>query len=257
MLRSKCYLIQDNIALSHLTSLALTCVLLNPLKLGHLHYSAAYCGPSGVHITGQLTVVPVVSTLQDNLLWSQWCPHYRTTHCGPSGVHITGQLTVVSVVSSLQDNLLWSQWCPRYRTTYCGLSGVLVTGQLTVVPVVSSLQDNLLWFQWCPHYRTTHCGPSGVLVTGQLTVVPVVSTLQDNSLWYQWCPHRDFTVHFLSFADTVPILTSTVIECQRSGLKNSAFTFAAMLMRTDYRPLIDQKWKKKIEQIVRLDWLSR
>jgi WD repeat-containing protein 19 len=50
---------------------------------------------------------------------------------------------------------------------------------------------------------------------------------------------------------TVPILTSTVIECQRSGLKNSAFTFAAMLMRTDYRPLIDQKWKKKIEQIVR------
>ena len=58
-------------------------------------------------------------------------------------------------------------------------------------------------------------------------------------------------IPLLLCVDTVPILTSTVIECQRSGLKNSAFTFAAMLMRTDYRPLIDQKWKKKIEQIVR------
>lgn len=51
--------------------------------------------------------------------------------------------------------------------------------------------------------------------------------------------------------DTVPILTSAVIECQRSGLKGSAFNFAAMLMRPDLRSEIDQKWKKKIEQIVR------
>ena len=51
--------------------------------------------------------------------------------------------------------------------------------------------------------------------------------------------------------DTVPILTSTVIECQRSGLKGSAFNFAAILMRPDLRSEIDQKWKKKIEQIVR------
>jgi WD repeat-containing protein 19 len=49
----------------------------------------------------------------------------------------------------------------------------------------------------------------------------------------------------------VPILTSTVIECQRAGLKGSAFGFAAMLMRPEYRQQIDVKWKKKIEQIVR------
>ena len=36
-------------------------------------------------------------------------------------------------------------------------------------------------------------------------------------------------------AHTVPILTSTVIECQRSGLKTSAFTFAATLMRPEHR----------------------
>ncbi|WAQ97925.1 WDR19-like protein [Mya arenaria] len=49
----------------------------------------------------------------------------------------------------------------------------------------------------------------------------------------------------------VPILTSTVIECHRAGLKNSSFSYAAMLMRPEYRNQIDLKYKKKIEMIVR------
>uniref|UniRef100_A0A8C2YFK5 WD repeat-containing protein 19 n=1 Tax=Coturnix japonica TaxID=93934 RepID=A0A8C2YFK5_COTJA len=49
----------------------------------------------------------------------------------------------------------------------------------------------------------------------------------------------------------VPILTSTVIECHRAGLKNSAFTFAAVLMRPENRNKIDLKYKKKIEAMVR------
>ncbi|KAK6172308.1 hypothetical protein SNE40_015995 [Patella caerulea] len=49
----------------------------------------------------------------------------------------------------------------------------------------------------------------------------------------------------------VPILTSTVIECHRAGLKNSSFSYAAMLMRPEYRDQIDLKYKKKIEMIVR------
>ncbi|KAI0219651.1 WD repeat-containing protein 19 [Lamellibrachia satsuma] len=49
----------------------------------------------------------------------------------------------------------------------------------------------------------------------------------------------------------VPILTSTVIECHRSGLRNSSFSYAAMLMRPEYRDKIDLKYKKKIEGIVR------
>ncbi|XP_045429329.1 WD repeat-containing protein 19 isoform X2 [Pipistrellus kuhlii] len=49
----------------------------------------------------------------------------------------------------------------------------------------------------------------------------------------------------------VPILTSTVIECHRAGLKNSAFRFAAMLMRPEHRNKIDAKYKKKIEAMVR------
>ncbi|MGH0157160.1 UNVERIFIED_CONTAM: hypothetical protein FKN15_033128 [Acipenser sinensis] len=52
-------------------------------------------------------------------------------------------------------------------------------------------------------------------------------------------------------ADIVPILTSSVIECHRAGLKNSAFSFAAMLMRPEYRNKIDLKYKKKIEAMVR------
>lgn len=33
----------------------------------------------------------------------------------------------------------------------------------------------------------------------------------------------------------VPILTSTIIECNRAGLKKTAFEYAAMLMRPEYR----------------------
>ena len=57
---------------------------------------------------------------------------------------------------------------------------------------------------------------------------------------------------FMDFLlDVVPILTSTVIECHRAGLKHSSFSFAAMLMRPEYRPNVDPKYKKKIEVIVR------
>ncbi|XP_074649650.1 WD repeat-containing protein 19-like isoform X1 [Tubulanus polymorphus] len=52
-------------------------------------------------------------------------------------------------------------------------------------------------------------------------------------------------------AHIVPILTSTVIECHRSGLRNSSFSYAAMLLRPEYKNQIDAKYKKKIEAIVR------
>lgn len=49
----------------------------------------------------------------------------------------------------------------------------------------------------------------------------------------------------------VPILTSTVIECQRSGLKRNAYEYASMLMRPEYRSQIAPQYKRKIEAIVR------
>jgi WD repeat-containing protein 19 len=49
----------------------------------------------------------------------------------------------------------------------------------------------------------------------------------------------------------VPILTSTVIECHRSGLKRSAFDYASMLMRPEYRSQIAPQYKRRIEAIVR------
>ena len=52
-------------------------------------------------------------------------------------------------------------------------------------------------------------------------------------------------------AHVVPILTSTIIECHRSGLKQSAFSYAVVLMRPEHRPSIDDKYRKKIEGIVR------
>lgn len=52
-------------------------------------------------------------------------------------------------------------------------------------------------------------------------------------------------------AHAVAILTSTVVECYRSGLKRVAFDHAAILMRPEYRQQIDPKFKRKIEQIIR------
>jgi WD repeat-containing protein 19 len=52
-------------------------------------------------------------------------------------------------------------------------------------------------------------------------------------------------------AHVVPILTSTVIECYRSGLKNEALEFAGILMRPENRQKLDDKFKRKIEQIIR------
>ncbi|PRP88379.1 WD repeat-containing protein 19-like [Planoprotostelium fungivorum] len=49
----------------------------------------------------------------------------------------------------------------------------------------------------------------------------------------------------------VSILTSTVVECMRSGLKRSAFNFAAILVRPEYKNSLDPAYKKKIEAIVR------
>jgi WD repeat-containing protein 19 len=49
----------------------------------------------------------------------------------------------------------------------------------------------------------------------------------------------------------VPILTSTVIECSRAGLKASAFSYAAMLMRPEYRSQVDPRYSRKIEAVVR------
>eukprot|EP01041_Mallomonas_annulata_P000695 gene695-1331_t len=50
----------------------------------------------------------------------------------------------------------------------------------------------------------------------------------------------------------VPILTSTVIECQRAGLKASSYEYAVMLMRPEHRSKFDDvNLRRKIEAIVR------
>ena len=49
----------------------------------------------------------------------------------------------------------------------------------------------------------------------------------------------------------MPILTSVVIECDRAGLKNAAYQHAVTLMKPENRNLLDDKYRKKIESIVR------
>lgn len=52
-------------------------------------------------------------------------------------------------------------------------------------------------------------------------------------------------------SDMVQILTSGVIECSKVGLKKSAFDLAAQLMRPELRKKVDEKYRKKLEGIVR------
>jgi len=49
----------------------------------------------------------------------------------------------------------------------------------------------------------------------------------------------------------VKILTLTVIECSRAGLKTAAYEHAVTLVRPEYRSLLDNNFKKQIEGIVR------
>eukprot|EP01105_Mastigella_eilhardi_P003885 TRINITY_DN1506_c0_g1_i1.p1 TRINITY_DN1506_c0_g1~~TRINITY_DN1506_c0_g1_i1.p1 ORF type:complete len:773 (-),score=230.44 TRINITY_DN1506_c0_g1_i1:109-2148(-) len=49
----------------------------------------------------------------------------------------------------------------------------------------------------------------------------------------------------------VPILISTVLECQIGGLNKSAFEFATVLVSPEYRRDIPQQYKLKIEGVVR------
>ncbi|KAL3120594.1 hypothetical protein niasHT_007886 [Heterodera trifolii] len=52
-------------------------------------------------------------------------------------------------------------------------------------------------------------------------------------------------------AHAVPILTSAVITCTKAGFKKSAFKFASQLMQPTNRQKIDEKYKKKIELVIR------
>lgn len=51
--------------------------------------------------------------------------------------------------------------------------------------------------------------------------------------------------------DVVRILTSTVVLCQKAGLKASSFEYAKALMHPEHRSAIDENFKRKIEAIVR------
>jgi len=41
------------------------------------------------------------------------------------------------------------------------------------------------------------------------------------------------------------------VECQRADMKSTAFEYAAMLMRPEYRDEINPAYKRKIEAMVR------
>ncbi|VDK22300.1 unnamed protein product [Taenia asiatica] len=49
----------------------------------------------------------------------------------------------------------------------------------------------------------------------------------------------------------VPILSSTVIECQKVNLKYTSFTYASTLLRAEYKEKIDPRYRRRFEGIVR------
>lgn len=61
-----------------------------------------------------------------------------------------------------------------------------------------------------------------------------------------------FCLKFRWILDAVQILTSAVITCTKANLKVYAFKFASQLLSPIYRSKIDEKYKRKIETIIRL-----
>jgi WD repeat-containing protein 19 len=51
--------------------------------------------------------------------------------------------------------------------------------------------------------------------------------------------------------NATPLLTTTVIECHRSGLKRTAYEHARILMGDEYKGKVDEKLQRKIEALVR------
>lgn len=49
--------------------------------------------------------------------------------------------------------------------------------------------------------------------------------------------------------DAVKILTTVVVECAEAGLNKSASQWAFELMKDNYKPLIPEAYKRKIEKI--------
>jgi WD repeat-containing protein 19 len=49
----------------------------------------------------------------------------------------------------------------------------------------------------------------------------------------------------------VKILTSTVVMCQKAGMKRSAYQYASMLMQPEYRNTVDKRVRPRIEALVR------
>lgn len=52
-------------------------------------------------------------------------------------------------------------------------------------------------------------------------------------------------------ANSVALLTTTVVESHRAGLKKAAYDYSMMLMEPQYRDSIDPKLKRKVEALVR------
>ncbi|ORX55502.1 hypothetical protein BCR36DRAFT_581508 [Piromyces finnis] len=52
-------------------------------------------------------------------------------------------------------------------------------------------------------------------------------------------------------AHATHILTSTVVECHRVGLKKQSFEYATMLIRPEYKQKLDPKYRRKIEAVIR------
>lgn len=71
-----------------------------------------------------------------------------------------------------------------------------------------------------------------------------------NCLSFSWCIYSLVTLTCIS-SDLVAILTSLVIECTKASYKKHAIQYAVQLMRDEYRSLIDPRFKRKIETLVR------
>lgn len=132
--------------------------------------------------------------------------------------------TVVQIATSDQSQ-------GNYRQAHVMLSTFVRHFRKHSVPVPSEIEKMLMFLHSYVLVRTL------IKIEDHEGAARMLSRVSDNI--------SQFPLH------TVPILTSTVIECHKADLKKSAFEYASIVCRGEYRSQIDEKYKRKIELIVR------
>ena len=140
---------------------------------------------------------------------------------------------LVRILTSIFCNFISYCFLETLPFSFVFLSSLLLSSHIFLPLLTSSSLPSLLSSFFLPLHSTS-------LLSSPPLILPLYSSPPHSS-------HLHSTLHHTSSL----LLSLAVVECQRAGLKSSAYNYAVMLMSPDYRQHIEASIKKKIEAVVR------